>query len=133
MNDFDDDDLRVDLTPLIDVIFMLIIFFLMTMTFTLPSVELDLPQSSSAQAAARPAGELNAAMTYEGQIFCEGRPVSKGELEAKLASEHYQVLTVSLDARNDMQQMMYFADLASRYTSGRLKLNTQSAPASAHE
>ena len=33
MNDLDD-DLAVDLTPLIDVTFMLVIFFLMTMSFT---------------------------------------------------------------------------------------------------
>ena len=32
MNDLDD-DLAVDLTPLIDVTFMLVIFFLMTMSF----------------------------------------------------------------------------------------------------
>ncbi len=33
-----DDDLNVDLTPLIDVIFMLVIFFIMTMSFTLPVI-----------------------------------------------------------------------------------------------
>ena len=49
MHDFDDDDLHVDLTSLIDVIFMLVIFFIMTMSFTLPEIELNVPTSTTAE------------------------------------------------------------------------------------
>ena len=42
MNDLDD-DLKLDLTPMIDVIFMLIIFFIMTMSFVMPVINVDLP------------------------------------------------------------------------------------------
>ena len=48
-----DDDLNVDLTPLIDVIFMLVIFFIMTMSFTLPVIDFNLPQSGTAQSESR--------------------------------------------------------------------------------
>lgn len=50
-----DDDLNVDLTPLIDVIFMLVIFFIMTMSFTLPVIDFNLPQSGTAQSENRTA------------------------------------------------------------------------------
>ena len=35
-----DEEPKVDLTPLIDVIFMLVIFFVMTMTFSKPVLSL---------------------------------------------------------------------------------------------
>ncbi len=38
-----DEEPKVDLTPLIDVIFMLVIFFVMTMTFSKPVIDLTLP------------------------------------------------------------------------------------------
>ncbi|TFG84372.1 MAG: biopolymer transporter ExbD [Spirochaetales bacterium] len=43
--------INVDLTPLIDVVFQLVIFFMISSTFkTTPGIALDLPDSSSAQA-----------------------------------------------------------------------------------
>lgn len=42
---------NVDLTPLIDVVFQLVIFFMISSTFkTTPGIALDLPDSSTAQA-----------------------------------------------------------------------------------
>jgi len=44
---------NVDLTPLIDVVLQLIIFFMITSTFkTAPGIELELPDSSSAKTVA---------------------------------------------------------------------------------
>lgn len=45
---FEDDDLSLDLTPLIDVIFMLVIFFVLTTTFSKPVIDMILPKSTSA-------------------------------------------------------------------------------------
>ena len=40
----------IDLTPLIDTIFMLLIFFIMTTTFSRPVLDIVLPASSEAEA-----------------------------------------------------------------------------------
>ena len=40
---------RVDLTPLIDVIFMLVIFFVMTMTFSKPVLDVVLPAAQNSE------------------------------------------------------------------------------------
>ena len=45
MHDFDE-DASIDLTPVIDVIFMLLIFFIMTTTFSKPVLDIVLPASS---------------------------------------------------------------------------------------
>ncbi len=44
-NDLLDEELSIDLTPLIDVIFMLLVFFIMTTTFSKPVMEIVLPSA----------------------------------------------------------------------------------------
>ena len=48
MHDFDE-DASIDLTPVIDVIFMLLIFFIMTTTFSKPVLDIVLPASETAE------------------------------------------------------------------------------------
>ena len=43
-----DEEPQIDLTPLIDCLFMLIIFFVLTMSFSKPVLEIMLPESRSA-------------------------------------------------------------------------------------
>ena len=46
--------LNINLTPLIDVVFLLLIFFMVTTTFTRETqLEVSLPEASSAQAASQ--------------------------------------------------------------------------------
>ncbi|MBU2711555.1 ExbD/TolR family protein [Zooshikella harenae] len=49
------EDVTVNLTPLIDVVFLLLIFFMVTTTFTKEShLEIDLPEASGNQVAEQP-------------------------------------------------------------------------------
>ncbi|MBU2705215.1 biopolymer transporter ExbD [Zooshikella marina] len=49
------EDVSVNLTPLIDVVFLLLIFFMVTTTFTKEShLEIDLPEASGKQVAEQP-------------------------------------------------------------------------------
>ena len=52
MHDFDE-DASIDLTPVIDVIFMLLIFFIMTTTFSKPVLDIVLPASETAEESSR--------------------------------------------------------------------------------
>ena len=44
-----EDEPQIDLTPLIDCLFMLIIFFVLTMSFSRPVLEIILPQAEHAE------------------------------------------------------------------------------------
>lgn len=44
----DEDFSSFDITPLVDVVFLLLIFFLLTLASTQPSIELALPEASTA-------------------------------------------------------------------------------------
>lgn len=143
-----DDDLHVDLTPLIDVIFMLVIFFIMTMSFTLPVVEFNLPQSSTAKNAGQIA-TLRITVTEQGVMSVEQQVMTYSELEAYLQEQVKRQgenlsLEVLIDAHTPTQYLIEVADLARTYTQGRMalisskkedlsiggKLQDESAPAS---
>ena len=73
----------LDMTPLIDVVLMLVIFFMLTTTFVLaPGIKVDLPRGSSVQRA----GETDrvVVVTKEGHIFYHDERVDLARLQAAL-------------------------------------------------
>ena len=124
MNDWDNDDLQVDLTPLIDVTFMLVIFFIMTMSFALPSIELDLPRSETAQRQAEQTASLRLNVSADGAMFYQDRPISLDEAAALLKQGSFKLIELNLDQKAPAQRLIDAADLARLYTEGRLQVNT---------
>lgn len=60
---------RLDLTPMVDVVFLLLIFFMISTTFIeTPGLSIKLPESS-AQAVDREPKELKIFLSSEGEIF----------------------------------------------------------------
>lgn len=70
----------VDITPLIDIIFQLVLFFMVSTTFvTNPGFEVDLPRSS-ADTILRDKKEIEVWMTKEGAIFLDDQPQDWGSV-----------------------------------------------------
>jgi biopolymer transport protein ExbD len=79
------DDLTLDVTPLIDVVFLLLIFFMVTTTFASRSgIGVKLPE---AQAKERPPGHVvELTLTTKGELFLDKGKVATGGLAAALAA-----------------------------------------------
>ena len=143
MNELEDDELSVDLTPLIDVTFMLVIFFIMTMSFTLPVIDFTLPQSATAQVENQ-GHNLRIGVNSAGVFSVNNVVYPESEL-GRIVEEHViaaqaqqQELTLELviDADAPTQYLITVADLARTYTQGRLmvvseKTDNSTAPAPA--
>lgn len=73
---------RLGIAPLIDIVFLLLIFFMVTSHFDLASgVRLQLPEMSS-RLTDEPRKEVTVLMDRDGNTYLEGDLVEKGELGA---------------------------------------------------
>lgn len=73
-------DFHVELSPLIDVVFLLLIFFMVSSTFVEEAaLEINLPESSTT--AESPEDPLEILAKPSGEISFQGKPVDIGSLE----------------------------------------------------
>ena len=75
-------DEEIDLTPLIDVVFILLIFFFITSTFIQPSLPVDLAKAASASASAERKELLVITINTDGEYFHNDLPVAKENLSS---------------------------------------------------
>ena len=73
-----------DLTPLIDMVFILLIFFILAASFAVRGIDLDLPPAHSGQALSGRVVEIR--LLRDGSFLCEGIPVARADIRAKLQS-----------------------------------------------
>jgi biopolymer transport protein ExbD len=75
-------DKSPDMTPMIDMVFLLLVFFLLTSVFKIPAVETELPSSS--QAAVVKPEEFVISVKSDGKIFLNESEVSEDGLVVML-------------------------------------------------
>jgi len=74
----------IDMAPLIDVVFLLLIFFMLTSSFSLPSLQIKLP-TAQGQPDSSPEVIL-VAVDAQGTISIQGQPVPLPLFEEKLSA-----------------------------------------------
>lgn len=77
---------RVDLTPMVDVVFNLLIFFMISTTFVeMPGIDVKLPESSASRSEKTPQ-EVKVYLSVDGEIFLGDEKVSFETLRTRLES-----------------------------------------------
>lgn len=71
-----------DLTPLIDVVFILLIFFILAASFAVRGIDLDLPPAHSGQSLSGRVVEIR--LLTDGSFLCDGVPVARSDIRAKV-------------------------------------------------
>jgi len=74
---------ELDITPLIDIVFILLIFFVVTTTFV-HDVGLDLERPEASAANEQPASIVRVAVSERGEVAVNGQPTSPWRLEAEV-------------------------------------------------
>ena len=73
-------DPMIDVTPMIDVVFQLVLFFMVSTTFvSSPGIQVDLPRSS-AQTVLSEDRDVNVWMTADGGVYVDDAPVDMAAL-----------------------------------------------------
>jgi biopolymer transport protein ExbD/biopolymer transport protein TolR len=76
---------RVELTPMIDVVFLLLIFFMISTTFIeRPGVNIDLPEGGTQQVA-KDKKEVEVYLTEDGDLYLQREAISRSELNDHLS------------------------------------------------
>ena len=119
---------RVDLTPMIDVVFLLLIFFMISTTFIeRPGLKIDLPQSSAQQLQLEE-NEVQVYLTADGQIFLQRQLVTLDVMADKLTAfgPRSERMTFLLMADKDALhgKVIQLMDLAKSAGFGKLAIAT---------
>ena len=90
---------NVDLIPMIDVVFQLVVFFMVSSTFVMtPGIALDLPESTSSEPVV--INRVVVTIASESRIYLNRDEVSYDELDAQLAALEEQSERLDAEARS---------------------------------
>ena len=92
---------NIDLTPLIDVVFQLLIFFLLTATFqNNPSFKVKLPKAKNQDVTREPKAVV-VNIGASGEVEIEGKRVDDRELELRLCAAAQEDTSTGVNIRAD--------------------------------
>lgn len=100
------DDKGMDLTPLIDTVFLLLIFFMVTTVFsTTPGIEVDLPKAAETESP--PEKDLNILISDEGVMELNGEIVTMETIEPELRRQKDMYRSKILIIKADKMALHY--------------------------
>jgi len=117
------DEVEVNLTPLIDVVFLLLIFFMVTTTFDRDAkIKIDLPTTTNAVAESHK-DTLELLIDNQGKYFIDGKEVLNNKPETLFRAMNMALdgwgskkpaLVISADANSNYQSVVTAMDIAGR-------------------
>lgn len=126
------EEVSVNLTPLIDVVFLLLIFFMVSTTFTKETqLEIDLP-GANGNAQEKPVEHIEIQISAEGVYHLNGEPIAdSSETGLRVALESVNKpagetpLVIAADANTPHQAVVTAMDVAGQLGYTRLSITTQ--------
>ncbi len=121
---------QLDMTPLVDVVFNLLIFFMLSTTFvTTPGIKINLPEASSKELKVQEK-EVRVALTKEGKIYLNRKLVSLDDvrkiLKQKARINPKMLVIIQADAQVTHGKVVQIMDIAK--TAGLNKLAIATRP-----
>jgi len=126
-------EVGVDLTPLIDVVFLLLIFFMVSTTFTREShLEVELPEASGEPVPAQDVEQIDVVVNAQGQYFLNKKPLVNNRRETlergvrELAEGNTSLpFIITADARTPHEYVVRAMDVAGRLGFAKLSITTE--------
>ncbi len=104
---------QIDIAPLIDIVFQLLIFFMLTSSFIMqPGIKVNLPKAVTSEVVKFENIEI--LITGENVTYLNGRVVTMQELETllKQAAKREQTILIKADKRASLGRVVEIWDLA---------------------
>jgi len=130
----EEDKTDVSLTPLIDVVFLLLIFFMVTTTFNHEAnLQVELPKASNA-VQSEDKKKIEVVIDRKGQYYMDGKSLLDGQsrtLEAALSKmvRKYDIekITIRADAQAPHQAVVSVMDAAGKIGLNKISIATSSS------
>lgn len=120
---------QLDIAPLIDVVFLLLIFFMLTSNFIFqPGIKVSLPKAVTSEVLA---GEnLVIAVTGQDLLFLNEKPISVSDLmaELKAAAREGKSLLIRADTNASLGRVVEIWDLCRQYGIAQINIATNAKP-----
>ena len=122
-----DEEPQIDLTPLIDCLFMLIIFFVLTMTFSQPVIEILLPEAKNTTRETQ-RNEILINVKKDGTLWLDNETqIDLNILSQKLDENPDKILNIYMDKNAAFSHFIEVLDLAKLKREGRFIISTDEA------
>lgn len=82
----------INVTPLVDVMMVLLVIFIITAPLMVSALKLDLPQAETVQASSAPPRFVTLAIDAQGRVYLNDAPINLDALKRHLASQATQAL-----------------------------------------
>ncbi len=104
---------HLDIAPLIDIVFLLLVFFMLTSTFIVPeAIELELPESKSAEV--MDITPIVVSLNQTGQLALNGESISLEKLKPAIMPlikpDPDAPITLKTDAQTEVQLLLQVMD-----------------------
>lgn len=127
------EEVSLNLTPLIDVVFLLLIFFMVSTTFTKETqLAIDLPEASGEQSASVEKTQVEITISREGYYAVNGQSLVNSSLDtlknalAKVSEGDSNLpLTITADAKTPYQSVVTAMDAAGQLGFANLSMTTR--------
>lgn len=121
--------MSIDITPLVDVIFLLLIFFMVSTTFvTTSGINVNLPKAS-VKVMTDKKDSLELVITEKNKHFVNGKPILKTKLKSVLAASKkksgYEKLIIRADGDVKHKDVVYAMDMAKQVGLHKLSIATK--------
>lgn len=118
----------INITPMLDLAYVLLIIFIIMTTASVQGVKVNLPKASNAPSLAEPKTKA-VTITAQGQLFLDTYPVTMQELESRLAgfraADPELPVVVKGDSTVQYQMVMDVLDMLGRLNITQVGLVTQ--------
>jgi biopolymer transport protein ExbD len=118
----------INITPMLDVAYVLLLIFIIMTTATVQGINVNLPKASSTPSLAKPKTKA-ISITPDGTIYLDTSPVTLQELETRLAQYKAAVpdlpVVLKADATLQYEKVVEVLDVVTRLQISQLGLVTQ--------
>jgi biopolymer transport protein ExbD len=104
---------QIDIAPLIDIVFQLLIFFMLTSSFIMqPGIKINLPKAVTSEAVKYENIEI--LITSENITYVNGKVITTGELRSllKQVAKRNQAILIKSDRRASLGRVVEIWDMA---------------------